>query len=108
MFYVKDRKSLDAKIQAPFVMAEVRALRSSIFKSSPEVQRALDVAAQVEKKYDLTRNDLFIPALEPFCAILEPLSGSLLSGTVRRAGYEIFPQLVNILGIPAANVKAVM
>jgi len=46
MYYVniKERKSLDAKIQAPFVMAEIRALRGSIFKSSPEVQRALAIA----------------------------------------------------------------
>jgi len=110
MFYinVRERKNLDAKIQAPFVMAEIRALRSSIFKSSPEVQRALAIATEVEKKYDLSRADLFIPALETFCAILDPLSGSLLSGTVRRAGYEIFPQLVSILGIPHANVKTVM
>lgn len=108
MYFVRDRKTLDAKIQAPFVMAEIRALRSSIFKVSPEVQRALAVAAQVEQKYDLNRADLFIPALETFCAILDPLSGTLLSGTVRRAGYEIFPQLVSILGIPAGNVKAAM
>jgi hypothetical protein len=110
MFYinVKERKTLDAKIQAPFVMAEIRALRSSIFKSSPEVQRALAIAASVEQKYDLSRGDLFIPALETFCAILDPLSGSLLSGTVRRAGYEIFPQLCTILGIPHASVKTVM
>lgn len=110
MFYIniKERKSLDAKIQAPFVMAEIRALRSSIFKSSPEVQRALAIATAVEQRYDLNRADLFIPALETFCAILDPLSESLLSGTVRRAGYDIFPQLVNILGIPAANVKTAM
>jgi hypothetical protein len=108
MFFIRDRKSLDAKIQAPFVMAEIRALRSSIFKTSPEVQRALAIAGQIEQKYDLSRADLFIPALETFCAILDPLSGTLLSGTVRRAGYEIFPQLVSILGIPAANVKSAM
>jgi len=108
MFFIRDRKSLDAKIQAPFVMAEIRALRSSIFKTSPEVQRALAIASQIEQKYDLSRADLFIPALETFCAILDPLSGTLLSGTVRRAGYEIFPQLVSILGIPAANVKSAM
>jgi hypothetical protein len=108
MFYIKDRKSLDAKIQAPFVMAEIRALRQSIFKSSPEVQRALAIATQVEQKFDLSRADLFIPALDTFCAVLDPLSGSVLSGTVRRAGYDIFPQLCAILGITAANVKTAM
>jgi len=62
MYYVniKERKSLDAKIQAPFVMAEIRALRGSIFKSSPEVQRALAIANSVEQKYDLNRADLLV------------------------------------------------
>jgi hypothetical protein len=108
MYYPPDRKSLDAKIQAPFVLAEIRALRSSIFKSSPEVQRALTVADRVEQSYDLNRTDLFIPALETFCSILDPLAMTILTGTLRRVGYEIFPQYVSILGIPAANVKAAM
>jgi hypothetical protein len=110
MYYVniKERKSLDAKIQAPFVMAEIRALRGSIFKSSPEVQRALAIANSIEQKYDLNRPDLFIPALETFCSILDPLSESLLTGTTRRAGYDIFPQLCAILGISQANVKSAL
>jgi hypothetical protein len=111
MFFFIDSKKckgLDAKIQAPFVNAEIRALRTSIFKSSPEVQLALGIATKIEEKYNLNNPELFIPALETFCAILEPLSGSLLSGTVRRAGYEIFPQLVAILGLTRENVKAAM
>lgn len=108
MYYPPDRKSMNAQIQAPFVLAEIRALRSSIFKSSPEVQRALTVADKVEQKYELTRTDLFIPALETFCAILDPLAMTILTGTLRRVGYEIFPQYVSILGIPAANVKVAM
>jgi hypothetical protein len=108
MYYPSERNSLTAKIQAPFVLAEIRALRSSIFKSSPEVQRALAIADKVEQSYDLNRADLFIPALETFCAILEPFAMTVLTGTMRRVGYEIFPQYVSILGIPAANVKTAM
>jgi hypothetical protein len=108
MFYIQDRKNLNVKVQAPFVLAEVRALRSSIFRHSPEVQRALAIAGPVERKYDLTRVDLFLPVLETFCAILDPLSRTILAGTLRRVGYEIFPQLVSVLGIPADNVKAGM
>jgi hypothetical protein len=33
---------------------------------------------------------------------------TVLTGTLRRIGYEIFPQYVSILGIPPANVKAAM
>ena len=108
MYYPVDRKSLSAKIQAPFVLAEIRALRASIFKSSPEIQRALAIADKIEQSYDLTRSDLFIPANETYCAILEPFAMTVLTGTMRRVGYEMFPQYVQILGIPAANVKAAM
>jgi len=109
MFYPHaDRKSLNAKVQAPFVLAEIRALRSSIFKNSVEVQQALAIATAVEQKYDLNRADLYVPALETFCAILEPLSGTLLTGTMRRVGYEIFPQYVTILGIPKSNLMEAM
>jgi hypothetical protein len=108
MYYPSDGKPLSAKIQAPFVLAEIRALRTSIFKRSPEVQRALAIADKVEAAYDLTRADLFIPAQETFCAILDPLAQTILTGTLRRVGYEIFPQYVSILGIPAANVKTAM
>ena len=107
MYYPAPGK-LNARIQAPFVLAEIRALRSSIFKSSPEVQRAIAVADQIERTYDLNRADLFIPALETFCAVLEPFAQTILTGTMRRVGYEIFPQYVSILGIPAGNVKAAM
>lgn len=107
MYYPSGHK-LNAKIQAPFVLAELRALRSSIFKSSPEVQRAIAIADTVERTYDLQRGDLFIPALETFCAVLEPFSQTILTGTMRRVGYEIFPQYVSILGIPANNVRAAM
>lgn len=108
MFYIADRKNLNVKVQAPFILAEIRALRSSIFRNSPEVQRALAVAGPVEQKYDLNRVDLFLPALETFCAILDPLAMTILTGTLRRVGYEIFPALASVLGIPAGNVKAAM
>jgi hypothetical protein len=108
MFYIADRKTLSSKVQAPFVLAEIKALRSSIFKNTIEVQQALAVAAVVEQKYDLTRADLFLPVLDTFCAILDPLSGTLLRGTLRRVGNEIFPALISVLGIPAANVKVAM
>lgn len=108
MFYIPDRKNLNVKVQAPFVLAEIRALRSSIFKSSPEVQRAIAVATPIEQKYDLSRTDLFLPALETFCAILDPLAMTILTGTLRRVGYEVFPALISVLGIPAANVKTAM
>lgn len=108
MFYIQDRKNLNVKVQAPFVLAEIRALRSSIFKSSPEVQRAIAIAGPVEQKYDLNRVDLFLPALETFCAILDPLAMTILTGTLRRVGYEVFPALISVLGIPRSNVKAAM
>jgi len=108
MFYIADRKNLNAKVQAPFVLAEIRALRSSIFRHSPEVQRALAIAGPIERKHDLNRLDLFLPALDSFCAILDPLSMTILTGTLRRVGYEIFPALVSVLGIPSGNVKAAM
>ncbi|MBC7977079.1 MAG: hypothetical protein H7138_19045 [Myxococcales bacterium] len=90
------------------MLAEIRALRSSIFKKSSEVQQALAVAASVEQRYDLTRNDLFLPVLDTFCAILDPLALTLLTGTLRRVGNEVFPALISVLGIPRANVKAEM
>jgi hypothetical protein len=109
MFYIQDRKNFNAKVQAPYVLAEIRALRSSIFfKSSQEVQRALANAVPIEQKYDLNRADLYVPALETFCAILEPLSMTILTGTLRRVGYEMFPQYTTILGIPKANVMEAM
>jgi hypothetical protein len=101
MFYIADRKNLNVKVQAPFVLAEIRALRSSIFKKSNEVQQALAVAASVEAKYDLSRVDLFL-------AILDPLAMTLLTGTLRRVGNEVFPALISVLGIPRANVKTEM
>jgi hypothetical protein len=108
MFYIADRKTLSTKVQAPFVMAEIRALRSSIFKNTMEVQQALSVAAVVEQRYDLTRAELFLPVLDTFCAILDPLSGTLLRGTLRRVGNEVFPALISVLGIPPTNVKGAM
>jgi hypothetical protein len=108
MFYIADRKTLSVKVQAPFVMAEIRALRSSIFKNTAEVQQALAVAAVVEQKYDLSRVDLFLPVLDTFCAILDPLSGTLLRGTLRRVGNEVFPALISVLGIPPTEVKGAM
>jgi hypothetical protein len=88
-----DRR-LSAKIQAPLVLAEIRALRASIFKSSPEVQRALAIAERIEQRYDLSRTDLFLSAADTCCAILEPFAMTVLTGTVRRVGYEMFPQYV--------------
>ncbi|TMQ07123.1 MAG: hypothetical protein E6J90_44305 [Deltaproteobacteria bacterium] len=106
MYYPSDRKSLTARIQAPFVLAEIRALRSSIFKKTQEVQTALAIADKIEQSYDLNRADLFIPANDTWCAILEPFAMTVLTGTLRRIGYEIFPQYMSILGIPPANVRA--
>jgi hypothetical protein len=108
MYYPSDRKSLRAKIQAPFVLAEIRALRSSIFKKTQEVQSALAVAEKVEQSYDLHRADLFIPAGDTWCAILDPFAMTVLTGTLRRIGYEIFPQYVSILGIAPGNVQTAM
>jgi hypothetical protein len=108
MFYVADRKTLSVKVQAPFVVAAIRALRSSIFKKSPEVQQALAIGALIEQKYDLRRVDLFVPVSDTICALLDPFSGTLLSGTLRRVGTEIFPALTTVLGIAPANVKAEM
>lgn len=108
MFYIADRKNLNVKVQAPFVLAEIRALRSSIFKRSVEVQQAIAIADTVERKYDLTRVDLFLPVLDTFCAILDPLAMTMLTGTLRRIGNEVFPALITVLGIPRANVKAEM
>ena len=84
-----DRKNVRANIQAPFVLAEIRALRSSIFKKTQEVQTALAVADRVEQSYDLHRADLFIPAGDTWCAILDPFAMTVLTGTLRRIGYEI-------------------
>ncbi|HEU4731005.1 MAG TPA: serine/threonine-protein kinase [Kofleriaceae bacterium] len=106
--YPSAPRKLTSRIQAPFVLAEIRALRASIFKRSPEIQSALAIADRVETSYDLQRADLFVPALETFCAILEPFAMTVLTGTLRRIGYEMFPQYVSILGIPAADVKAAM
>jgi protein kinase-like protein len=106
--YPSPPRNLRSKIQAPFVLAEIRALRSSAFKSSPEVRSALAIADKVEHAYNLDRADLFIPAIETFCAVLEPFAMTVLTGTVRRIGYEIFPQYVAILGISQTNVKAAM
>src|SRR5215831_4273393 len=103
-----DRKGVRAQIQAPFVLAEIRALRSSIFKKTQEVQSALAVAEKVEQDYELDRADLFIPAAETWCAILEPFAMTVLTGTLRRIGYEIFPQYISILGIAPPNVKTAM
>jgi len=108
MYYHPDAKSLTSKVQAPFVLAAIRALRTSIFKKSPEVQRALAIAEKVEQTYDLTRTDLFVPAGETLQIILEPFAQTILTGTLRRVGYEIFPQFVAIQGVPASNVKAAM
>src|SRR5213078_2467592 len=104
-FHIPDRKSFDARVQAPYVLAEIRALRSSVFRNSPEVQRAIAIAGPIEQKYDLNRADLYLPAIETFCSILEPLAMTILTGTLRRVGYEIFPQYAAILGIPKASIK---
>jgi hypothetical protein len=96
MYYPADRR-LTAKIQAPLVLAEIRALRASIVKSSPEMQRALAIAERIEQRYDLNRTDLFLPARETCCAMLEPFAMTVLTGTVRRVGYEMFPQYLAIL-----------
>jgi hypothetical protein len=106
--FASDRKNVRAKIQAPFVLAEIRALRASIFKKTLEVQTALAIADRVEQSYDLHRAELFIPAGDTWCAILDPFAMTVLTGTLRRIGYEIFPQYVSILGIQPGNVKTAM
>lgn len=108
MYYPSNRDGLNAKIQAPFVLAELRALRSSIFKGSPEVRRAIAIADEIERSYDLSRADLFLLARETFCAVLEPFADTLLAGTMQRVGYEIFPQYVSILGVSAGQAKAAL
>jgi len=102
------RRSLTTRIQAPFVLAEIRALRSSIFKRSREVQSALAIADKVEHSYDLHDAELFLPLDDTWCAILEPFELAVVTGTLRRIGYEIFPQYVSILGIPAPEVTTAM
>jgi hypothetical protein len=108
MSFPLDRRNVRAKIQAPFVLAEIRALRASIFKKTQEVQTALAIADRVEQSYDLHRAELFIPAGDTWCAILDPFAMTVLTGTLRRIGYEIFPQYVSILGIQPGNVKTAM
>lgn len=108
MSFPSDLRRVRAKIQAPFVRAEIRALRSSIFRKTQEVQSALAIAEKVEQCYELDRADLFIPAGETWCAILEPFAMTVLTGTLRRIGYEIFPQYLSILGIAAPDVKTAM
>jgi len=108
MYFPANRESLDVKVQAPYVMAQIRALRSSIFKKSPEVQAALIIADRIERTYDLTREDLFLPAFDTFNAILEPFAKSVLTGTLREIGYELFPQYVSVLKIPRANVNVAL
>ncbi len=108
MSFPLDRKNVRARIQAPFVLAEIRALRASIFKKTQEVQTALAIADKVEQSYDLHRADLFIPAGDSWCAILDPFAMTVLTGTLRRIGYEIFPQYVQILGIQPGNVRTAM
>ncbi|HEX8113433.1 MAG TPA: hypothetical protein VF516_37140, partial [Kofleriaceae bacterium] len=102
------RRSPSTRIQAPFVLAEIRALRSSIFKRSREVQSALAIAHKVEHSYDLHNAELFLPLDDTWCAILEPFELTVVTGTLRRIGYEIFPQYVSILGIPAPEVNTAM
>jgi hypothetical protein len=102
------RRFLSTRIQAPFVLAEIRALRSSIFKRCREIQTALAIADKVEHSYDLHNADLFLPIDDTWCAILEPFEQTVVTGTLRRIGYEIFPQYVSILGIPAPEVNTAM
>lgn len=108
MSFPSDLKSVRAKIQAPFVLAEIRALRSSIFKKTQEVQSALAIAEKVEREYDLERTDLFIPAGETWCAILEPFVMTVLTGTLRRIGYEIFPQYLSVQGISPPDARTAL
>jgi hypothetical protein len=108
MSFPSDLKRVRAKIQAPFVLAEIRALRSSIFKKTQEVQSALAIAETVEREYELDRADLFIPAGDTWCRILEPFALTVLTGTLRRIGYEIFPQYISMLGIALPDVRTAM
>ena len=108
MYIPPNRRGMSAKVQAPYVLAEIRALRSSLFKKTPEVKAALAIADRVEQTYDLTRTDLFLPVPETMNAIIEPLATSVFTGTLREIGYEMFPQYLSILNIPRANAKATL
>jgi hypothetical protein len=108
MYFPANRANSNTMVQGPYILAQIRALRSSIFNKSSEVQAALAIAARVEQAYDLTRDDLFVPAFDTFSAILEPLGTSVLTGTLREIGYEMFPQYISVLKIPPANVKVAL
>jgi len=108
MYYPSGTERSNARIQAPLLLAEIRALRRSSIERSPEVQQALAIADKVEQRYDLSRADWFVPASDTLFAILEPLAQPHLASALRDVGHEIFPQYVAILGIPAANVNTAM
>ena len=108
MYYPSGHRRLDAKVRAPFVLAELRALRIAISERSPALQRALEIADDIEHNHDLSRADLFVPALDTSCALLEPFEHSMVTGALRQIGNALFPQYVSILGIPPANVRTAL
>jgi hypothetical protein len=108
MYYPSGHRRLDAKVQASFVLAELRALRVAISEPSPALQRALAVADDIEHNHDLSRADLFIPALDTCCALLEPFEHSMATGALRQIGNALFPQYVSILGIPPTHVRTAL
>src|SRR3954464_8505034 len=108
MYYPSGHRHLDAKVQAAFVLAELRALRAAISERSPALERALEVADGIEQNHDLSRADLFVPALDTCCALLEPFELSMVTGALRQIGNALFRQYVSILGIPPANVRAAL
>jgi len=82
--------------------------REAEHQGSSSLWAALAIAERVEHSYDLTRDDLFVPAADTFSAILEPFARSVLTGTLREIGYEMFPQYISVLKIPPANVKVAL
>lgn len=108
MYYPSGHRRLDAKVQASFVLAELRALRAAISERSRALERALEIADDIEQNHDLSRADLFVPALDTCCALLEPFEHSMLTGALRQIGNALFRQYVSILGIPPAKVRAAL
>jgi len=108
MYYPSGHRRLDAKVQAPFVLAVLRAIRVAISEASPALARALEAADDIEHNHDLSRADLVIPALDTCGALLEPFEQPPLTGALRQIGSAVFSQYVSILGIPPANARTAL
>jgi hypothetical protein len=80
------------------VLAEIRALRSSIFKSSPEVQRAIAIADKIEQSYDCSAPTCSFPRSRRSCRP-RTVHDDHLTGTMRRVGW-IFRSMSPSWGFP--------